>query len=966
MRQLYTVLLLAAFGMTALYGGTTGKIAGKITETKSGDALPGVTIVLVGTSYGAATDFDGNYFINNLPPGSYTLRASAVGYNSVTYDKIKVNIDLTTRMDMKLSEAVIDIGKEVVITAERAMIQKDLTSTTAVVGGDDIKQLPVTEIQQVINLQAGNVGGNIRGGRKGEVAYWIDGVPVTDAYDGGSVVDVNPNMVQELQVLSGAFNAEYGQAMSGIVNIATREGAEKYSGSITSYLGDFLSTHNEIFKGINGLKTFNPTNIRDLEASISGPLSGKDVSFFLNARDIYYGGYFNGIRTYNPNAVAAAAVINGTPTAYVLGSNPGIDSLVVRSLLTASNHNFDSTYKAYTAMYNHGTGDGKTVPMNWNRKLYLQGKLSLRISPTMKLNITGIKEDFDQQPYDRAYQYNPDGKGTDYTRSYTGIFQFTHTLSNSTFYTLGGSMFAKSFKHYLYEDANDPRYVHPNIKDITLTPYSFKTGGTDLNRFYRSTATMLGKFDLSSQVTNEHFVKVGLESRYHRVFLEDINLVPISSQAAFTAPGSSPYIMTQVLPDSSIQHDRYEHKPLELSAYIQDKMEFKDLIINLGVRIDYFDPDGVVLADDEDPDIFNPAKESNKFFDLNGNGVQDANEPLKTVADRRAYWFKKAPVKIQLSPRFGASFPITDRGVVHFSYGHFFQAPSFERLYANPQFKVGQGTGNVDHNGSPTGNADLTPQQTINGEIGLQQQLTEDLGVDVTAYLRDVRNLIGSRADAIPIGGGFASRTYTKYVNSDFGFIRGFIVSLSKRFSQGLSLNVDYTFQIARGSASDPNQARNDVAGGRLPEVQLSPLSWDQRHTLNAVLNYSADTWGGSVISMYGSGQPYTPEVSSDVTVFLTNSQTKPQFFNTDMRLFKSFRFDPIKLLLFLRITNIFDTLNETGVYTDTGRAGKTYGESRALGSGSLEYVNSIHDYFIDATQYSEPRRIEFGATVEF
>jgi outer membrane receptor protein involved in Fe transport len=966
MKQFYKVLLLAAFGMNTLFGGTTGKIAGKITDTKSGDPLPGVTIVLTGTSYGAATDFNGDYFINNLPPGTYTLRTSAVGYNTVTYDKIKVNIDLTTRMDLKLSEAVIDIGKEVVITAERALVQKDLTSTTAVVNGDDIKQLPVTELQQVINLQAGNVGGNIRGGRKGEVAYWIDGVPVTDAFDGSSVIDVNPNMVQELQVLSGAFNAEYGQAMSGIVNIATREGAEKYSGSISSYLGDFLSTHNDIYKGINGFKTFDPTNIRNLEASLSGPVVGKDISFFFNARDIYYGGYLNGIRKYNPNAVTAGIFENGTPTAYVLGSNPSYDSAIVFSTLTPANNNFDSAYAVYHKLYYNGTGDGKTVAMNWNRKLYLQGKLSIRLTPTMKLNVTGIKENFDQQPYDRAYQYEPDGKGTDYTRSYTGIFQFTHTLSNSTFYTLGGSLFEKSFKHYLYADPYDPHYVHPNINDRTLTSYSFKTGGTDLNRFYRTTTTALGKFDLSSQVNNEHFVKAGIETRLHRVFLEDINLIPVATQTAFTPILSSPYIATQILPDSSNQHDRYVHKPVELSGYLQDKMEFKDLIINIGVRVDYFDPDGVILADDEDPYIYQPAKAINTYFDDNGNGVQDANEPLKTVDDRRAYWYKKAPAKVQISPRFGASFPITDRGVIHFSYGHFFQAPSFERLYANPLFKVGQGTGNVDHNGVPTGNADLKPQQTINGEIGLQQQLTEDLGVDVTAYLRDVRNLIGTRADQIPIGGGFASRTYTKYVNSDFGFIRGFIVSLSKRFTQGLSLNIDYTFQIARGSASDPNQARNDVTTGKLPEVQLSPLGWDQRHTLNAVLNYAAESYGGSIISQYGSGQPYTPDVSQDVTVFLTNSESKPQFFNTDVRLYKSFRFDPIRLLFFLRVTNIFDTQNELNVYGDTGRAGKTYNEARALQTGAPEYVNTIHDYFVDPTQYSEPRRIEFGATVEF
>jgi outer membrane receptor protein involved in Fe transport len=448
--------------------------------------------------------------------------------------------------------------------------------------------------------------------------------------------------------------------------------------------------------------------------------------------------------------------------------------------------------------------------------------------------------------------------------------------------------------------------------------------------------------------------------------IEDINLKPIDNQSTFTPGFSSPYIITQVLADTANSHDRYVHYPVELSAYLQDKMEYKDLIINIGIRVDYFDPDGKVLADEEDPNIYKPVKPSNQYYDLNENGVRDPNEPKKEVSDRESYWYKKASKKLQISPRFGASFPITDRGVFHFSYGHFFQIPNFERLYANPGFKVNEGTGNVDHNGAPTGNADLKPEQTINAEVGLQQQLTDDLSLDVTAYLRDIRNLAGSRADQISIGGPLGSRTYTKYVNSDFGFVKGVIVTLDKRFSQGLSLSVDYTFQIARGTASDPNEARNQIAGGRLPEVQLTPLVNDQRHTLNAVLNYSTDSYGGSVIGQFGSGQPYTPEVSKDVTVFLTNGEIKPTFYNVDVRLFKSFFMDPIRYLIFLRVNNLFDVKNETGVYGDTGRAGKTYAEDRALQSGAPQYVNSVHDYYIDPGQYSEPRRIEFGVTIEF
>jgi len=153
------------------------------------------------------------------------------------------------------------------------------------------------------------------------------------------------------------------------------------------------------------------------------------------------------------------------------------------------------------------------------------------------------------------------------------------------------------------------------------------------------------------------------------------------------------------------------------------------------------------------------------FWDYNGNGVQDPGEPLKTVADRSAYWYKKAKAKWQLSPRIGFSFPITARGVVHFSYGHFFQIPHFELLYENPQFKLSPSVTNV------MGNADLSPEQTINGELGLQQQLTDDISADVTAYLRDTRNLTGTRADLIYVFGG--ALFYQRLTNSDFGLVKG-------------------------------------------------------------------------------------------------------------------------------------------------------------------------------------------------
>ncbi len=917
-RRIYFLIVFLITFISFSFAGNTGKIAGKIVDAKTREPIIGATVLLEGTVFGAGTDLDGRYTILNIPPGTYSLKVSAIGYGGINRKNVQVSIDLTTREDFELSEAAIQT-QEVVAIAEKPLVQKDLTASTAVISSDQLQTLPVTEFTQVLNLQAGYVGGHVRGGRKGEVGYWIDGVPVTDSYDGSNVVEVNKDMIQELQLISGAFNAEYGQAMSGIVNIATKDGGTDFHGSVSSYIGDYVSANDEIFKGIDKI---NPFAIRNFEGSISGPVV-KDLSFFANARYIYFGGWLNGVRRFNPENFIGQDqtgnwIMYGWPT---------------------------------------GKGDSSIVPMNWSERIYAQGKLSYRFSSLMKLNYNLIFDNTDYQDYDRAYQYNPDGNLNRFSNSLTNILQFSHTLSGSSFYTVGLSLFRKTYKHYLYEDPYDLRYVHPDV--LITQPYSFMTGGTNLSRFKRETQTFLAKIDFTSQITNEHMIKFGIEGRVHKLFYEDLTLRPIESE---TDPSNltSPFIHTRILDESTIYNSNYTRKPLELSAYIQDKMEFNSLIINLGVRVDYFESDGKVLTDESDPNIFNPIKPGNRFNDLNNNGIQDAGEASKTIAERESYWYKKVKGKLQVSPRFGASFPITDRGIIHFSYGHFFQIPRFELLYQNPYFKLGSGTGNL----GVVGNADLKPEMTINGEVGLQQQLTEDISMDITGYFRDIRDLSGTRADEIVLFGGSAS--YNKYVNSDFGFIRGIIFSLNKRFSGGLSATFDYTLQVAKGSASDPQEARNALAGGSLPEVQLTPLSWDQRHTVNTTLTYFNDGWGGSVIAQFGSGQPYTPRRSEDITSLLTNSQFKPSTFNVDVRLHRQIKLGSLNSTIFLRVFNLFDIKNENGVYDDTGRAGFTTDKDRLKRTGVREIVNTIDEWFTNASHYSEPRRIELGFIIDF
>ncbi len=238
------ILLLLTFSVSTYADydfATTGKIAGRITDA-TGEALPFVNIIVMGTNYGAASDIDGYYSILNIPPGAYEVKASAIGYNSTVVKNVRVSIDLTTKLDLTLTETSVSLGEDVVVIATKPLIQKDLTASTSVVGDDLIKELPVTDLGDVLALQAGIVispggGIHVRGGRSGQVAYQIDGVPVTDSYDGSSVVEVNQNAVKELQVISGAFNAEYGQALSGVINIVTKDGSNKFFREYSSICG---------------------------------------------------------------------------------------------------------------------------------------------------------------------------------------------------------------------------------------------------------------------------------------------------------------------------------------------------------------------------------------------------------------------------------------------------------------------------------------------------------------------------------------------------------------------------------------------------------------------------------------------------------------------------------------------------------------------------------------------------------
>jgi len=545
---------------------------------------------------------------------------------------------------------------------------------------------------------------------------------------------------------------------------------------------------------------------------------------------------------------------------------------------------------------------------------------------------------------------NPDGDFTYYNNANANTLGLTHTLSSSTFYQASLSYFFKDYMYYVYQNVSDPRYT--NVLLLSQQPQevpSFLTGGTQNENFRRTTGTYNFKLDLTSQLSDHHQLKAGVDLTKYQLTFDDFFLL---QPDGLLPPSTSlqPFVTMRVPdpnnPNENLSINQYLHTPTEFSAYAQDKIEFKAIVVNVGVRFDYFDPDGEILTDPADPDIYRALEPQHIADSLNV---------------RQSYWYKKATAKYQISPRLGVSFPITDKGAIHFSFGQFFQVPNFDYLYQNPGYKFGPGTGNLGIAGNP----DLKPEQTISGEVGVQQALTDDLKFDITGYFRDIRNLTGTRADEIILYGG--SARYSQYVNSDFGFVRGITLTITKQLSNGWSATLDYTLQTAQGDASDPAAIRNELASGIQPEVQLIPLNWDQRHTVNLTFGYvSSDNWGFSLIAKYGSGLPYTPMQSVNISDLLTNSELKPSSVDMDVRAYKDFMIGSYRLSIFARVYNLLDALNQLNVYNDSGTADFTEEKYVQDQQHLPAIVNTVDQYYTDPSYYSEPRKFEVGFSLFF
>jgi outer membrane receptor protein involved in Fe transport len=897
---LFAAILL--LGPPMLLAGQTGKIAGRVLSAGENEPIIGANVTVQGTYLGAATDLDGYYTINNIPPGTYTVAVTYVGYRKYSVTNVQVRIDLTTRIDAKLVSEAIQ-ADEVVVRAERPIVQKDLTSSSVTVTSEELKRLPTEDISQIINLQAGVIAGHFRGGRSNEVAYLIDGVTVTDPFNGSMALQVENNSIREMEIISGTFNAEYGQVMSGVVNIVTPEGGSSYHGSLSAYTGDYFSNHTDVFPNLGTLSKFRTQNF---QGSLNGPLPGvQDLSFYFTGRLFKDAGYLYGRKMYN--------ITDKSP--FVLTDRSGAPIL----------DPYGNTIYIFTQ-----TGDSTYVSMNPARRLSGNGKISYSASG-LKLSYSVFVDDNWNKYYDHSFAWTPDGLMNHYRTDWVHSFQLTHSFSANTYQTLKLSANDFDYKGYLYANPYDPRYVDPS-QGTPVSSYSFRSGGNQADRYDRHTRSYIAQWVINSQVSQKHKIAAGIEGRWHNIYNHNMTMKNIST-AEYDSVAQAYKFVLGFADLGTPGNQAYKKKPFEFSAYVQDKAEYELMIINAGIRFDYFNPRSSYPLD-----LRNPGFPGNPLFPGAGQ-------------------LQRAKAKIQVSPRLGVSFPITDQGIIHFSYGHFFQIPDFSNLYDNSDYLVPE-TGNLAYT---TGNPDLQAQRRVMYEIGLQQVLFGTLGVEFTVYYSDIRNLLG-----MEIIDTYDGKMYARFVNRDYGNVKGFILSLDRRLADYFGIKLDYTYQVASGDASDPmsvfynNQTNPPIETNKT----MLPLNWDQRHTLNlSVTIGKPGDWSVGSVFQYGSGWPYTEDIRTSQGIRFENGGQKPGTFNMDLRAEKTFSWQNLNFTLFALVYNALDIKNEYNVNPGSGRANidlYTYQEGRHVG------LNTVAQFVNDPGSFSAPRQVRLGVTVDF
>jgi hypothetical protein len=1003
MKRYITILLFFVLLPYLAFASTIGKIKGKVTDLTSGEPLIGANVLVLGTSFGAATDVNGNYTINNLEAGVYEVRASFVGYQSVTYSNIRVNADLTTELDFKLPGEGIEL-QQVNVVAEKPLIIKSSTNANRITTSDVIDALPVRGVNNILALTPGVVYQDntlfVRGGRQDEVGYYLEGASITDPVVGGRAVSISQDAVEEIQVQSGGYTAEYGGANAGIVYTQVKSGTSNFKAS-----AEFI-TDNITFKGkddrYDGKERLGTYwyGYNEFVGTLSGPLFSNNIKFF---------GLFNYLYRNDQE-----------PQPY-----PGMSLGRIGDPTTGDTLDFQypagTIYKNSLESYS-GTG---TLSLDFNPLIFrLVGSYTTykTYNPWTGRTAGNIANFLNTARIENVDQ--TDGAGS---------LKMTHILSANTFYEITGGYSFNTLERYDpllkdnylgYGDSlanaavgvnwtrsagdNMGRFERPTRYNIF--GFSFNAPGdvvANYAKFKRERINLAAAF--STLIGKEHSVKIGGEYQMFTIrnyswSNEDLMGLSQLVYQNDQLPAGDPAKVTtdQVYINrgpNNYGYDLYGNEidgsdavigakePIFAAFYIQDKIEFSDLIVNVGLRYDYIDVDNLEFKDPTRPEL---------AIDPNSGEI---------LLDG----WSEVPTFSAVSPRLGLSFPVTDQTVFHAQYGKFIQQTRLADMYQG-MYQTSYNLNGGFEITAPVG-FNIRPTRTTQYEIGFTQQIGDIASFDITGFYKDIQNQVvfdkQSTDPTSPI------KAYNVLINGDFATTKGVELSFNLRRTARLQANVGLTFQDAQGTGSFPNSARG-IVGAPLDGVTvfkpqyISPLDYNNAFRGNVNLDYRwgkddgpaiLDQFGISGLLSFNSGHPFTTgkggaDLEGDARdrspLEPLNSSTTPWIFQFDLRLDKSFAlFDKLNANIYLNIINLFDMLNVENVFMRTGSTdddgyisdpalgGKlveTYGEEyaalyRAINIDYYEQWQVANNGAPILTQplfYGPPRQIMLGVRLEY
>lgn len=919
-------LCLLFFSVSALFAGTTGKIAGRVVDATTREPLPHVNVIIVGTAMGAATDERGNFFILNVPVGTYTVQASMVGYGKKAVTNVRVMVDMTTTVDFDLQPVELQ-SEEVVVSAERPAIQQDLTSTRHTVDESVISALPVDNISQVVQLQAGVSGSHFRGGRFNESTFLIDGQQVKSpvngytGYTGGFATTLPQLTVSEIQVSTGGFEAEYGNAQSGIVNTITRTPGTKYAAKLRVRTSDIPGMEME----------WKPNNYgsgqpdwKNYEAFVSTPqyvigdfrvgaIASTDIAYqtkdFLPHEDFFREAYQGKIfLSFGKTKIT----LNG------LRSWSRDDDYYHRYSYygpLSEGYANDSYLRTVTE-----TGVGTIL----ERFIFVPDPQNYP-APTVRTVTDSIQ--FNNVKYGLVRDIYQSGMQEHISRPHNSSFNvgasLTHTLSPSSFIDIKISHFYNQFYEVVadVDDRNKDGDTNEGLRwqdnsSQRFSPLGYKDRGAEAGYWYfmgdegwwfdQIARTYTLRADYSNQFDQYNLLKAGLEVNYNT---GEVNKVTFES------------VTTQ-------RFDVWSEDLVEFAVYVQDKIEVRDgFILNAGLRLDYYDPNGLsadVLFPENPLDLANPARRT---------GLTSAD---------------KAEPRWQLSPRIGISHPITERDKVHFYYGHFFQRPDLRYLYENISLDF-RYTTNVD-----LGNPRLQPEKTVSYEIGWDHLWSDYIRMNITGYFKDITNLVAAN-DYVMAGG---MDPFQAYSNQDYANVRGIELTLETMGVRWLGWMFNYSYAFANGRSSSVFRGNGEIVPRR-----LDPLDWDVRHRFNANIMLRSegivDEYIGSAeltfLVTVSSGLPYTTNTRDIFPLFaLRNDGRLPWRKNVDVRFRKTWDFEMVEFSLLGEVRNLFNWINVD--YIAGGREGIIQFEETGDPTGPYRIP----------TAWSRPRVVRVGLELQF